>query len=201
MEQRLRRPCRRRRPARWAATTVLPVPTSPRTQVVRRARAPPARARTSSRAAACSSVSSQGQRRRPARATRGPSVTWRTGSRPRGALAGAAAMSRNSSRHEQLLVREAPARLGRLLHGCAGSRWTRAPSAALHEPILRAQAPAAAGRCRRPAVMRKRVAHQAAAPTPCRQLLGGGVHGDDHARRRALGALAHRLDGRGSSCA
>ena len=80
-----------------AATTVLPVPTSPRSRWFAVAGAASA-ARMSSRAAFCSSVSSQGSAAASA-VRRGPSVTWRTGSHPsaRSRPSSMSMSSRNSS--------------------------------------------------------------------------------------------------------
>ena len=102
---------------------------------------------------------------------------------PRGALP--ALLHEHELQEQQLLVHEAPARLGRLVHA-AREVDGRERRAAAHEAVLRTQLQRQ--RVVQPRHMRKRVAHEPAHPGG-RQLLGGGVHGYDHAGRRALGAV------------
>ena len=139
----------------WPATTVLPVPTSPRSiwlATVGAARAE----RISSRARCCSPVSSKGSEEAKA-ASRGPSTTWAWGTHP--ALRAAPSCMRNSSKYSSL-VDESPPRLVGLGHRARKRMAQRGVPA--HEPIGAGAAPEAAGR--KPSAASQSVGHDVAHP-------------------------------------
>ena len=84
--------------------------------------------------------------------------------------------------HEQLLVGQAPTRLGHLRHGL-GEVDARERRPAAHQTVLLAQGQGQ--RIVEPPHRGKRVLRQPPHPRR-RELLGGRVHGDDHGRHLAL---------------